>query len=945
MKKLSEVLGVGKLVGSRGASFRKTSTSKPDDWKDHSGKDVGAMRNFAHEKAAVAKAAASKSERESIVNKRNKDAAQRAKETLRMAKEGLDEAKGKFVYDKPLKANVAAMDKHSTDALKGMHDRWSSDHKDMKSNPSHSERLLAAHHVLKNRGVSVPDLPQHKNLGMVRRFTTEATESSGTEARVKIKNVARPNDAAPTSEKSLLSRNGEIKVKKVDEDIAASISRKYGLTDSILEAARAVMEKRTQVDLDPTTDDKEDNGDNDDDDDVKKESKHTTPKSDKEKKLAALAHPKDKITHKDVLVGRGVLKKEEVEIDETKLSYDDFTKGARRAGSGSTDELIASLKKKRSGPGSGTVRKLDKAELKRRTTTAKNEEVKQVDEAKSLRKNVNYVGRPVAHKDGRTGVVQNSHTDGSHSIKWKGEKTPTKHDWFETKNKIRLSENFNSGAELKRRTTTAKEETEIDEKTLYGNPAELKRQLDQLAKREKALPPGISPARKTLAIQKQKLQKAHSAAMGMKKEDVDSLTEEQLEEVLKKSDPAGTWVKDFVHSKDPKFAGKSKKERMKMALGAYYGKQRNEEVEEVDEAIKPYVSYSAGGTGKSPSATVMAANEKPHKTFTKTEHGHDYKQKAMDYFKKHGNKLKEEEQLDELSPTTLKSYEKGAKKDVKHARDDIAYQNRMYKDFGARPDVRDSQKTIAKRTKGIELAKAKTNLSGRSGITRATIAAREEVEFSFTNEEIERLEAIAAQLDEAKPTIVSAPIRGANQDQSGFGVKSNTADYTISDSKKVKVKEEAELDEAIGRGSLNVTKNIKVEPNWKDPAQRQKEAMLAAVKANREAREAAAKKKTNEETELDEGRGRPKKSGGEAEGDDTAKHPIQQLHKIAAGIQGNEPHFEHKDGSKTKVSKQLAKHITAVYGSMRTTQDKEDFANKLHANRQSMMTAVDKHVR
>lgn len=757
MKTLSEVLGVGKLVGSRGSAFRRTSTSKPDDWKDHSGKDVGAMRNFAHERAAVAKAEASRREREAKVEKRNKDAAQRAKETLRMAKEDLEEAKGKFVYDKPLKAQVAAMDKHSTDALKGMHDRWASDHKDMKSNPAHSERLLAAHHVLKNRGVSVPDLPQHKNLGMVRRFTTEATESSGTEARVKIKNVARPDDAPPTSEKSLLSRNGEIKVKKVDEEIAAAISRKYGLTDSILEAARAVMEKKTQVDLDPTTDDKEDNGDNDDDDDdVKKESKHTTPKSDKEKKLAALAHPKDKITHKDVLVGRGVLKKEDV--------------------------------------------------------------------------------------------------------------------------------------------------------------------------------------------------------------DVDSLTEEQLEEVLKKSDPAGTWVKDFVHSKDPKFAGKSKKERMKMALGAYYAKQRNEEVEEVDEAIKPYVSYSAGGMGKSPSATVMAANEKPHKTFTKTEHGHDYKQKAMDYFKKHGNKLKEEEQLDELEKSkyvdmvykaTDPSYGRGADHIIKRAgkehgpkfakdlegiadkghfprrghssgRDPLkpypgdtgpritkagkmhsADARVMKSKIGSRlgqhtkPNLPESEQLqeLSPKTLGSYAVKVaslppeKVKPSREAGIEKATKKLRkmrEDVEFSFTDEEIERLETIAAQLDEAKPTVVSAPIRGANQDQSGFGVKNNTADYTISDSKKIKVKEE---------------------------------------------------------TELEEGRGRPKKSGEEAEGDDTAKHPIQQLHKIAASIQGNEPHFEHKDGSKTKVSKQLAKHITAVYGSMRTTQEKDDFANKLHANRDSMMSAVDKHVR
>ena len=43
----------------------------------------------------------------------------------------------------------------------------------------------------------------------------------------------------------------------------------------------------------------------------------STPKTPKEKSLAALAHPKDKITHKDVLVGRGVLKKEEIEkLDE-----------------------------------------------------------------------------------------------------------------------------------------------------------------------------------------------------------------------------------------------------------------------------------------------------------------------------------------------------------------------------------------------------------------------------------------------------------------------------------------------------------------------------------------------------------------------------------------------------------------------------------------------------
>lgn len=56
---------------------------------------------------------------------------------------------------------------------------------------------------------------------------------------------------------------------------------KFGSSDSLIAAVRSIMEKE-----------------------------HTVPKGAKEKKLAALAHPKDKITHKDVLVGRGVLKKE-----------------------------------------------------------------------------------------------------------------------------------------------------------------------------------------------------------------------------------------------------------------------------------------------------------------------------------------------------------------------------------------------------------------------------------------------------------------------------------------------------------------------------------------------------------------------------------------------------------------------------------------------------------
>lgn len=74
--------------------------------------------------------------------------------------------------------------------------------------------------------------------------------------------------------------------------------------------------------------------------------------------------------------------------------------------------------------------------------------------------------------------------------------------------------------------------------------------------------------------------------------------EKELVEKLTAADPAGTWIHDFVHSKNPKFAGKSKKERMRMALGASYAAKRNEEVE-LEEAIKLGSKVMIHAPGKS----------------------------------------------------------------------------------------------------------------------------------------------------------------------------------------------------------------------------------------------------------------------------------------------------------------------------------------------------------
>jgi hypothetical protein len=79
-----------------------------------------------------------------------------------------------------------------------------------------------------------------------------------------------------------------------------------------------------------------------------------------------------------------------------------------------------------------------------------------------------------------------------------------------------------------------------------------------------------------------------------------------LDEKLTSADPTSKWISDFVHSNNPKFAGKSKKERIRMALGASYaakGQSKNEEITQVDELKKStlasYVNKAAGGVDNS----------------------------------------------------------------------------------------------------------------------------------------------------------------------------------------------------------------------------------------------------------------------------------------------------------------------------------------------------------
>jgi hypothetical protein len=108
------------------------------------------------------------------------------------------------------------------------------------------------------------------------------------------------------------------------------------------------------------------------------------------------------------------------------------------------------------------------------------------------------------------------------------------------------------------------------------------------------------------------------AKRGLK--EAEDITDEELNEVLSKNDSASKWIHDFVHSDNPKFKGKSTKERQKMALGAYYAAQK-EEVE-MDEALGTMANIKAAtefGKNSAQRIASMVRSEKQRKAAEKKE--------------------------------------------------------------------------------------------------------------------------------------------------------------------------------------------------------------------------------------------------------------------------------------------------------------------------------------
>jgi len=87
---------------------------------------------------------------------------------------------------------------------------------------------------------------------------------------------------------------------------------------------------------------------------------------------------------------------------------------------------------------------------------------------------------------------------------------------------------------------------------------------------------GIKPSVKPLVGNQHKIDANKNGKIDA--EDFKKLRKEEVQanEVLTPSMGAGAYISDFVHSKNPKFAGKSKKERMKQALAAYLSAKRGD---------------------------------------------------------------------------------------------------------------------------------------------------------------------------------------------------------------------------------------------------------------------------------------------------------------------------------------------------------------------------------
>ena len=287
--------------------------------------------------------------------------------------------------------------------------------------------------------------------------------------------------------------------------------------------------------------------------------------------------------------------------------------------------------------------------------------------------------------------------------------------------------------------------------------------------------------------------------------------EEELNEVLSKDASAGDWIHDFIHSDNPKFSGKSKAERKKMALGAYYGK------------------HNEGYEGSE-------ADEKEDKKGEKETGMTDaqYEKSARDKKEDKAGKKKMKEEVDTgITTDTLTGREAGGKSnDFKSFKLKVKGDHTPEKDPSCEnPEETSSRQTI--KAKG-GLGDKVDNLDAKYGKPNSF---KEETEL----DETDRSDAIEKQSKDNLTKSMKA--MGKNDRQIKYFHKKTDDVIKKAAGEKVK-KEEVELDEASPAKNQDVADKSWLKDAGKKPT----------VKSDLKnfGRFLAGKKETNEETQLEE---------------------------------------------------------------------------------------------
>lgn len=240
--------------------------------------------------------------------------------------------------------------------------------------------------------------------------------------------------------------------------------------------------------------------------------------------------------------------------------------------------------------------------------------------------------------------------------------------------------------------------------------------------------------------------------------------EQLLAEVLSKDASAGEWIHDFVHSDNPKFAGKSKEQRKKQALAAYYAKQRNEEVEQIDE-----ISLELAKKARDKAEHMV---DMDHDDMRDRPYGYSEKQRVK--FQKYVDKKepKKEETVEEGWADMLSAVKQRAERekktttatahDVKHTSTGTVYTKQRDADGMSKEFKRDPN--AAKRGRG----RPKKNAFGEA--VEFLMALDEETFDSLMEEGFDSFMEHYEQLDELSKSTLVSYVKKANTSTATHGV-------------------------------------------------------------------------------------------------------------------------------------------------------------------------------